>query len=669
MARELWRITYSYVQPIEPISLISFMNSIQNGTSSRLSRSALFLWLAAAILLGGFVARLVGYDYHGLEGDDAFSLSLSRLPLDQLVPGLMAFELDIHPPLHFLLVKAWTGTAGESLLSLRLLNYLMDMLTGGLLIRLAGRSLNRRAALLAGLFWIGAPLLLNSDLLVRMYTLLALEAAVGFVCVVEARRARGWRRPALFLALGGCALVAMYTHMLGFVLAGVFAAGILAGAVQPTDTASRRSAIFALIPLAVAGVLSLPYAQALWALYRSGRPLGAEINSLAAFAFADVPDVIVSTLLTGRPLVVFPFLLTLMLMVGIVLVCRRWRARVLPLAVMGAAGIAAMIGLAWAADLFKPRYLTPFVVPLLALLAGAALLPKRALWRGMIAVSIVGLSGAGLVADFDRTLRDDWVAAARYIETHEQPGDVALVLPDWGGEAFRYHYHGTSPVTSLLPGVSADLDLGGLLTPLVERRSRVWLVLYQPLVTDPAGLVDSWFRARAVTLTEVFPSGIQVRLYDLNPLLAALPENARPLDAEFGGRLALRGVTLPLTQGTSRDSRLHPPSTWVYVELYWQSVQPGADAFPRVRLTDGIGQVYGETLARDSGLLTRYPAVSWGEGQIIRAGYDLNLNPSTPAGLYNIEVMVLDPATGAPLPAAGADAGAQWAIAGQFTVK
>src|SRR5690606_16800616 len=97
---------------------------------------------------------------------------------------------------------------------------------------------------------------------------------------------------------------------------------------------------------------------------------------------------------------------------------------------MGAVGIAAMIGLAWAADLYKPRYLTPFVAPLLALLAGAALLPKRAVWRGLIAVSIVGLSGAGLVADFDRTLRDDWVAAARYIETHEQPGDVALVLPD-----------------------------------------------------------------------------------------------------------------------------------------------------------------------------------------------------------------------------------------------
>jgi hypothetical protein len=107
----------------------------------------------------------------------------------------------------------------------------------------------------------------------------------------------------------------------------------------------------------------------------------------------------------------------------------------------------------------------------------------------------------------------------------------------------------------------------------------------------------------------------------------------------------------------------------VYVELYWQHLQQGTDAVPRVRFTDGIGQVYGDTLPRENGLLARYPVSSWGEGQIVRAGYDLNLNPNTPPGVYNIEVMVLDPATGAPLPSTGADAGAQWVIAGQFTIR
>jgi hypothetical protein len=49
--------------------------------------------------------------------------------------------------------------------------------------------------------------------------------------------------------------------------------------------------------------------------------------------------------------------------------------------------------------------------------------------------------------------------------------------------------------------------------------------------------------------------------------------------------------------------------------------------------------------------------------------YDLNMNPATPPGTYNIEVMVLDPDSGAPMNSTGQDAGAYWAIAGQFVVQ
>ena len=701
-----------------------------------------FLWLTLIILLAGFAVRILLYDYHGLEGDDAYSLSLSRLPVNVLVPGLMAFELDIHPPLHFLLVKGWTGVVGESLLSLRLLNYLMDMGIGALLLRLAGRSLNRQVALVAGVLWTIAPLLLASDLLVRMYTLLALLAMIGFVCVVEARYAHGWQRHMLSVILGLCALAAMYTHMLGFVLTVVFGVGVIANsAVRPNKlleeqlrsrrqilkypTAEKQSALKALLSpfsglltliagrfnvwrqnatsadethshipgnvgvglrpartkqhistlstlftlacLFVAVLLSLPYAQSLWALYQSGRPLGAEINPLGAFAAAEVPDVIFSALLTGRAWVIAPFLLTGLVLICVVVVCLRYKSKALPLAVITVTGIGAMIMLALAADLYKPRYLTPFAAPLLALLAGAILLPKRVLWRSALLLGVVAFTGAGLLADFDRTLRDDWTAAAQFVQTHEQTEDTIIIIPDWGGEAFRYHYRGAASVTSLLPGVSEEIDLDTLLRPLVEGHGRVWYVWYQPLVSDPQALADSWFRARAVTVTEVFPSGIQVKLYDFDPILETLPESARPLDAVFGGVMALRGLEMPITRGSARDTRLHPPSMWVQIIFYWESLRDGVNVVPRVRLTDGIGQVYGGAVQRDNDLLLRFPPSSWLPGQIVRTATDLNLNPGMPSGIYNIEVMVLDEA-GQPLPASGADAGAQWVIAGQYTV-
>ncbi|MEL7234012.1 MAG: hypothetical protein AAGK74_05920, partial [Chloroflexota bacterium] len=65
-------------------------------------------WIATLLILfAGFALRLTLHDFHGLEGDDAFSLALSRTPTPDLIRGLMRLELDVHPPLHFLLLKGW----------------------------------------------------------------------------------------------------------------------------------------------------------------------------------------------------------------------------------------------------------------------------------------------------------------------------------------------------------------------------------------------------------------------------------------------------------------------------------------------------------------------------------------------------------------------------------
>ena len=90
---------------------------------------------------------------------------------------------------------------------------------------------------------------------------------------------------------------------------------------------------------------------------------------------------------------------------------------------------------------------------------------------------------------------------------------------------------------------------------------------------------------------------------------------------------------------------------------------------PRVRFTSPFAEVYGEAVARENGVLARSPLSTWQPGQIWQVAYDLNLNPQTPPGTYNIEVMVLDPATGEPLSSTGADAGEFWVIAGQFQVN
>jgi hypothetical protein len=630
------------------------------------------------------------HDFHGLEGDDGFSLALSRFPLDTLLPGLAALQLDIHPPLHFLALKGWTAVAGDSLLSLRLMNLLADMLTGALVIRLAGRVFGRQAAGAAGVLWVAAPLLIYAGWLVRMYTLLTLFVTAALVCLLEAFSARAGRLLFLWFAgMAACVLAAMYTHIYGVVAAGALAAALVvvaifgAGGASAPPTKRYRWGAIGLAALAVAGVLYLPYALSVLDVYRSGRALGATTNA-AVFAtpfeaaMAILPTLFFHRAYTGVGVLLLVGLALISLWLG-------WRQRrALPLIVFVWAALAAVVGLAWAVDLYKPRYLAPFVPPLLTLVGagiawrggqnGTGQSTKRAFVGtrysasagGVALLAFLVLFGVGVRADLDRATRDDWTAAAAFITAHERPGDTVIVIPDWGQEAFRYHYRGAAPVTGVFPRVSADVDIAPILDSLTTGHNGVWLLRYQPEVSDAGGLVPSWFRARAATVTEVFPAGMQAQYYDFTPRLDALPAFARPLDARFG-EAALRGAWLPVMRGSARDTRLHPPSAWVHVVLYWEAL--GAPFVPRVRLTDSFGQVYAAALERDNGVLARHPVETWQLGEVWALAADLNLNPETPPGVYNIEVMALDPASGEPLPASGTDAGAFWVIAGNYTVE
>lgn len=635
-------------------------------------RKSTFTFITLAILLAGFALRLALHDYHGLEGDDGFSLAVSREPLERLIPGLMRLELDIHPPLHFVALKGWTALGGDSLLSLRLMNILADMLTGALLMRLAGRIWGRRAALAAGLLWIPAPLLIYATYLIRMYTLEATLVTAGAVCVIELLRARaseiGWA-----LALGICTLATLYTHITGVIAAAAFGLALLAGLLVWRNWGK---ALMGLGALFAAGILFLPFALPVLELYRSGRTLGAEINTSRFTSPLEVPATLLNTLLLHR--VSLGVLLVVVLAAASLLVLLRWRGRAVPLLALAWGGVLGMMALAAFANLYKPRYLAPFVPPVLVVFGGAAALlieRMRRQWGkgGTVAaagllLALVGISAWSVTADLERTTRDDWVAAARFIEAHEHPGDAVIVIPDWGQEAFKFHYAGGAEVTGVFSRVSADVDIAPTLEALVEGHEGVWLVRYQPEVSDADNRAGGWLRERAATVTEVFPAGMHLSYYDFRPQHDSLPQTARSLDAAFGGALALRGVELPVTRGSAQDTRLHPPSTWVHVVLYWESLQAGTNVVPRVRFTSPFAEVYGAALERDNGVLVRNPISTWQPGQVWRVGYDLNLNPQTPPGIYNIEVMVLDPVTGEPLPAVGADAGEFWVIAGQFEV-
>src|SRR5258708_22273519 len=130
-----------------------------------------------------------------------FSLLTARHDAGTIITELLSLRADIHPPLHFLLLKGWVGLVGQSLIALRMMNILLDLLTGTFVMGLAARSFGRRGGLIAGVLWVAAPPLIFAGYLIRMYTLLAFCTAGGAYCVSRLRIRAVWTIGAAAFAL------------------------------------------------------------------------------------------------------------------------------------------------------------------------------------------------------------------------------------------------------------------------------------------------------------------------------------------------------------------------------------------------------------------------------------------------------------------------------------
>jgi hypothetical protein len=316
---------------------------------------------------------------------------------------------------------------------------------------------------------------------------------------------------------------------------------------------------------------------------------------------------------------------------------------------------------AFGADVFRTKYFV-YVVPVivLALAVGITRLSHR-LTQGLVLVALLAGSVAGLTRDLAPTARDDFPAAAAFIETHGDSGDLIIVTSNYGEAPFRYYYAGASDLIAPWYSLSPDMALDDLFAFVIQGYDTAWLVSYLSSVADPRGLMDAWFRARYPQRTEIFPLGVTVRAYDLRPMTDDLPPEAVPLDVTFGGRVAVRGYQVYVDSVARRDYRLHPPSGWVHVTLYWEVLEPGTAFEPRLQVEGDTGAMFGGPLQRGTGTTAFFPPATWEPGQVWRVDYDLNLNPDTPPGTYKIVLRVTGP-DGSTWPLDGASDGRDWLI-------
>jgi len=606
--------------------------------------SGTYLLLAGLLVLAAGI-RFYRLTYHSFWFDETISVFWASQPASRIWEVGMHMVEDRHPPLYYLLLRAWTLMLGRSDGAVRSMGAILGALavlpTYGI-----GRLLGgRRAGALAGLLVALNPFLIWYSQEARMFmpaTTMGLTGLYGLLAASMYSRNRAGeapergREPSLTVWWGLMVvglLLAGYSYLLGILfvaVAGTWSVVLLI--LKPVSLDGKRRWLHLLggpLALTLTVILLLPL---LWSAWQVS---GAEFA--AGHAFEGIGSAL------ERQLEAYTIYLG------------PWSPGVLLAAKVGGALPVLLGGVLLARSrvlLDKPHYFIP-VVPALCLLWGrglSALLDRsRPIGIAVVACVLVATSMGIAHLWLPENLREDWRTAANYVESHAGPNDAVLTHVDYTHMSFEHYFGGPQPV--FFPFTDHLGDMAQVEPPLIGLLSfdTVWLVQSHTEEFDPQHLVERWLADRFPLATEQYPAGVAVKRFITRYRLTELPSGVATIEASLGPDVMLVGCHVDDRRTTATDQRSHPPSGWVHVQLYWQpTASPSADYVATVRMVDSMGQIWGDSLSRDRDTFQVWPTSRWQVGEIVRQETDVNLNPITPPGQYRI-VVGLAGADGQPL--------------------
>ncbi len=619
------------------------------------------------LLIICFVAlalRLYNLTYHSLWFDEAISVHWARQSVARILEVGLTLEEDRLPPLYYLLLKGWTSLVGFSETGVRSLSVLQGTLLVAVMAAVSKTLFNRRVALLTALLVALNPFLIWYAQETRMYAQAALFSALtvwAFLRLVSNQRSvvssqigtfyvlRFTFYAALFILF---ALAGLYTHLYtGFLLP---ALGLWLVLSYPRRW--RLWLVFALCGLVITAAFT-PLALATWRFSGEaapGDPLAGLPQRvwwlLQAFTLwkASLP----SWLQLIIPTTICLFTLTAYLTRDPWNVKRFSHLRPLCVASLLLASpfaIASLLLLRNQLAFFGERYFIVMVPWLLLLTAvGVERIDEWAAKRGRIKNSSFRLHPSAFILLILALLplpgqwsipaaKEAWRQSVAYLAGHAAAADGILIHPDWVRYPFQFYFRGPGQTYAAFSNVTPATALDGPLQGVVGHHPVIWLIQSHLDGPDPNRLVEQWLATRYPLVTEIYPPGISLKGFAPGYQLDALPSAATPAAIEFANGLNLLGYQADSVVAAT-DDLFHPPSGWVHVTLYWTAARPIAEAVtPTVNLVGPEG-AWGASLDRPTDVLKLFPPSRWAAGQIIRHDLDVNLNPVTPPGHYQLVV-------------------------------
>lgn len=180
------------------------------------------------------------------------------------------------------------------------------------------------------------------------------------------------------------------------------------------------------------------------------------------------------------------------------------------------------------------------------------------------------------------------------------------------------------------------------LDALAANARRIWQYRLYDTVSDPTGVIRTWFADNSQPLLDNAIPGRdfgRLQLFGTQPFPQTLPAGAP--QATFGGALALLDATAPTTVTAG---------SYLYSDLLWQALPPlaalPADLSASLRLYDSAGQ----QVAQADGPLNFLPTRTWTLESAYSQAAALPIPANLSEGVYSLQIVIYRQDNAQPLP-------------------
>lgn len=473
--------------------------------------------VVSSILLLALSLRIYRLDSESLWIDEAYSIRLALQPIPNLILGTAN---DQHPPLYYLILKAWS-IYSVSVFHVRLLSVLLGTLNVAQAIHLGRLFKFPNLGLVTALFLAISPMHVWYSQEVRMYMLLAvLTTAMTANLGAKSHTWHSW------LAYGALSTLALYTHNFAvFVLVAHGAFLVLLAIHHRHDWVDLRSWIVTMLGTALC---YLPWLPTLlmqtqkhtmpWIGHPSIEQIrDALLQGLFNSARFNLPEV-VKWIILGLTLVVFFYGSWRSLGKGLVGEVDFWL-----LLLTGLVTFILIASLSQLFPIFQYKQLLFLLLPLSMSLIWCLFTFPR--WVTAVLVGLVTLSlASGLRIQMSQLTKDNWRGVANTIQHQIQSEDLLYTNPAAAELALGYYLQQKLPFDGYPTGynivsggwngtLTTETTVNSLFHSICDQYKRVWLVEYYPQFWDPDAHIEQWLSAHTSKLDDQKDGGIRTRLF------------------------------------------------------------------------------------------------------------------------------------------------------------